>query len=65
MMAAKDNLTIVCNKKVYQYDLNNNFIREYKSVREATKLNNNLHGVGGCCRGKIKTSGGFIWKYEK
>jgi group I intron endonuclease len=46
-------------KKIYQYDLNGNFIAEYKSLSEA----NNKIGI------KIqmanKSSGGFIWKYNK
>ena len=55
-------------KPVSQYDLLGNFIRNWSCASEAAK-NMNIHssGVGQCCLGKLKTSGGYIWKfyYEK
>ena len=27
------------------------------------ELNINSSGIISCCRGKLKTSGGYIWKY--
>jgi group I intron endonuclease len=57
------------SKKVYKYDLENNFIEEYNSVTEAVLLNNikrnNLSNIADCCRGKRKTANGFKWKYKK
>lgn len=50
-------------KKVYQYDLAGNFLKEWNSVKEAELEIGK--GVGNCARGKSKTSNGFIWKYEK
>lgn len=47
-------------KKVYQFDLNGNFISEYYSARE-TKMNQGH--IAEVCRGERKTAGGFIWKY--
>jgi hypothetical protein len=46
-------------KKIYQYDLNGNFIAEYKSLSEA----NNKTGIK--IQMSNKSSGGFIWKYNK
>lgn len=51
-------------KKVTQYDLQGNFIREYNLVKEAAEANGlKLNNVSACLRGKSKTSGGYIWKY--
>jgi hypothetical protein len=51
--------------KVLQYDLDGIFLKEYKSMIEAG-LDNNIekNGISMCCRGLIKKSGGFIWKYK-
>jgi hypothetical protein len=50
---------------VEQYDLNGNFIREYKSIKEAAdvvcKTSTSISSV---CKGIRKTSAGFIWKYK-
>jgi len=52
-------------KKVYQYDLNMIFIREYESIKMAAQLTEcNGNGISACCKGKFRTSGGFIWKYS-
>ena len=53
-------------KKVFVYDLNNNFICECSSTREAArKFNTNSGSVCRVCNGKIKHSKGFIFKYDK
>lgn len=51
-------------KKILQYDLNMNLIKEWNSITEA-KLELNLTNISKCLRGVCKTSGGFIWKYKK
>lgn len=52
-------------KKVLKYDKNENFITEYESIRQAGRENNMDDAIiSRCCRGKYKTSGGFIWKYK-
>ncbi len=46
-----------------QYDLENNFIKEWESAMAVQKelgINNSL--ISSVCLGKIKTAGGFIWK---
>ncbi len=68
----KENISIkkVPLKKVGKYDKNNNLIAIYKSAKEASNnstLNKenyvSAENIQSCCRGKTKTSGGFIWKY--
>lgn len=52
------------NKKVMQFDLNNNFLKEWNSIKEAKIYTNSCH-IGCCCSGKRKTAGGYIWKYKE
>lgn len=51
---------------VYQYDLNGNFIKEYKSVRTAALELNTFHShISRSCNGIFKHTGGFIFRYKK
>lgn len=51
-------------KPVSQYDLNNNFIATYPSCREAGRqLNLDSSSITKCCKGKLKTTGHFIFHY--
>lgn len=51
-------------RKVKQFDLNNNFIKEWESMIEIErKLNYKVAGICQCCKGKIKTAYNYIWKY--
>ena len=53
-------------RKVYQYDLEGNFIKEYRSVRTAAKeLNLNHANISRCCNDISKHAGGYIFRYEK
>lgn len=64
----KEKLKKRLSKKVYQYDVDLNLIKEWESSSEASRI---LGISGGHIRevasGKTnrKKSGGFIWKYEK
>jgi hypothetical protein len=51
------------SKPVFQYDLNENFIKEWQSATVAGK-EIGLHptSIRHCVQGKTKTSGGYIWK---
>lgn len=60
-------------KKVYQYDMGNNFIKEWNSVQEVydnlriTKSDINLVcniGKNMKSKSKRKSAGGYIWKYK-
>ncbi len=55
----------VFSKAVSQYNLEGKFIKEFLSTREAERNLGIAHSsIGACCNGKLKTSGGFIWKYK-
>ena len=52
-------------KKINQYDLEGNFIKQWNSMTLASKcigLTGNSH-ICSCCKGERKTAGGFIWRY--
>lgn len=52
------------SKKVIQYNLDSSFIAEWESTREAERQLNICHSdIAACCRGKLKTAGGFKWEY--
>lgn len=51
-------------KKVYQYDLQGNFIKEWDSASDIWKKTKISQGnVSSCCRGERKTAGGYEWSY--
>lgn len=53
-------------KRVKQYDLNGNFIREWDSIvriREECGYSDTF--ISQCCGGKYKRAYGYIWKYSK
>ena len=51
---------------VLQYDINNNFIKEWAYAGEASKiLEIHMQGIFSCCLGRQKTHKGFIWKYKE
>lgn len=54
-------------KIVYQYDLNGKFINSYSSGGEAARSIGAYSGshITECCRGKIKSYKGFIWRYAE
>lgn len=52
--------------KVYQFDKLGNFIKEYKSITEASKeTNTDKSGIHACISGRRATAGGFIWSKDK
>ena len=53
-------------KPVLQFDLHENFIKEYPSIKDAENENKIATGhISKVCKGTRKTAGGFIWKYKK
>jgi group I intron endonuclease len=52
-------------KKVQQIDINTKeVLREFKSCHEASRETKIHRGnISTCCRGDLKSAGGFIWKY--
>lgn len=53
------------SKKVYQYDLLGNFIKEWDCLSDVQRhLNILVTHITACCNGRQKTAGGYIWKRE-
>lgn len=52
------------SKKVYQYELNGDLIKEWESVKKAEYTLKIKH-ISACCLGKRKTCGGYKWSYER
>lgn len=62
----KQILSEIRKRAVLMYDINNNLIAEFDSIKGAAELTDvNKVGISNCCRGKTKTSGGYIWKYKE
>jgi hypothetical protein len=65
----KDEIVIPDADKLYhrvvlQYDLEGNFLQEWESATVAKKATGATH-ITCCCRGKIRNSGGFVWRYKE
>ena len=52
------------SKKVYQYDMQGNLIKEWSSVAEAGRNGYKANAISACCLGKLKTHQNFIWSYK-
>jgi hypothetical protein len=53
------------NVSILQYDMNNNFIKQFKNALEVTQqLGINKTNLSSNCLGKAKSAGGFIFKYK-
>jgi len=56
---------IKINKKIIQYDLNNNIVNEWNSGQEIKKrLNYNASAISECCRGIRKKYKNYIWEFK-
>ena len=53
------------SKTVLQYDLEGNFIREWKSSAECGRNGFNQGAVAACCRGERQQAYGYKWVYKK
>lgn len=53
------------NKWIIQYDKEMNFIQEFPSIGEAVRKTGVYRSnISKCCSMKIKSAGGFIWRYK-
>lgn len=53
-------------KKVYQFDMDGNLIKEWDSAKSASnELNLNISNIHNICKGLGKHCGGFIWSYTE
>ena len=51
---------------IIQYSKDGKFIAEYPSIMEASRQTGCNQGhICSCCKGRLKTCGGFIWKYKE
>lgn len=50
-------------KKVYQYDMSGNLLKQFQSLIEACNEKYDFSCIAKCCRGVYKSSYGFIWSY--
>lgn len=51
-------------KIINQYDIDNNFIKKWECISDASReLNINDGSIVSCAKGRRKTAGGYIWKY--
>lgn len=52
------------SKGVNMYDKNGIFLKSFNSLTEASKeMNVKVQNIGACASGKIKSCGGYIWRY--
>lgn len=61
---AEKNTNGKLSKKVLQYTLDGQFVREWESTRECERNGFNQGNVAACCRGELKKYKDFIWKYK-
>lgn len=53
-------------KIILQYSLEEEFLNEYNSLKEASdKLRINMGHISECCNGKRPQAGGYKWKYKE
>ena len=51
-------------RKIAQYDLEDNFIKEWDYIKEAAdSLGVCRTGINACCSGKRKSAAGYHWRY--
>ena len=62
----KRKYSMIKNRKpILQFDLENNFIKEWSSIADGARaLNLTASHIGSCCLGKRNTHGNFKWKYK-
>lgn len=53
-------------RPVLQYSIKGDFIKEFKSLKEAANTvgAKGYANIQSCCKGRIKSAMGFIWKYK-
>ena len=61
MRVYKDNI-----RKILQFDIKGNLLKEYNALFKVNEDYPNIDrsGICKCCRRKIKTCGGYIWRYS-
>lgn len=54
-------------RKINQYDLNDNFIKQWNCIKDYFDSNNMKYktGIIECCKGRKKTAYGYKWEYSE
>lgn len=54
------------NSGVFQFDLSNNLIKKWDSIKQASLIYSKGHNgnIVNCCAGKLKSAYGYIWRYN-
>lgn len=56
----------IYKKEVKQYTTDLKYIKCWKSIREASReLGISENNISSCCNGKLKTAGGYIWRFKE
>ena len=53
------------SKPVIQYTKEGEFVKEWRSIKEAETSIGKRNGIFACLSGKSKTAGGFVWKRKE
>jgi len=60
------NINYSLAKKILQFDLQGNFIKEWCSLSEIERtLKYKASAICGCCKKNRKTAYGYMWKYKE
>jgi hypothetical protein len=51
-------------KKIDKFTLDGEFIETYESTKHASEGGIPSSSISKCCNGKLKTAGGFVWKFH-
>lgn len=52
------------SKKINQYDLSNNFIKQWSTISDIVNSQKiDWHKIRKCCRFEIESANGYIWRY--
>lgn len=52
-------------RSIVQFDKEGNFIKEYEFINQVVEEGFNAGNVAMAAKGKLKSSGGYIWKYKE
>ena len=64
--SAKKQINGKRSKAVLQFDLQDNFIKEFPSAMQVERELGFANGnIVNCCKGKYKTAYGYKWKYKE
>jgi hypothetical protein len=65
MKFPKPNVSTAKSVPILQYDINNNFVKEWNSAALASeKLNIKVASICNVLKNRAKTAGGFVWQYK-